>query len=104
MEERIKESDITVNDSLNRLTFTVECEQEDGVYCMQAKEFPYAIESSTDYEECRNKLVHSLKEWAMNLTADIKNWKTGHEKEIPYLMKILLSEESEIRECLRYAK
>ena len=91
---------------LKALTLTVECEEdeENGMYIMQAKEFPYAVEYDESYAVCREKLIRSLKEWAMNLAADFESWKAGREHEIPYLLMLLISSESEINECLRYEK
>lgn len=104
MEERkYSQTDIMIQ-TLKALPLTVESEYEDGVYCMQAKEFPYAIEYSRSKEKCQSKLVKSLKEWALNLAGDFDNWKAGHESEIPYIFKLLLSDEREITECLRYEK
>lgn len=107
MEERIPEKNFDLAEyvrELKELPLTVETDYDSGEYCMQVREFPYAIESGSTKAECESELLKSLKGWAESLMSDYENWLKGHETEVPYLVKILLSGESELRECLRYVK
>ncbi len=74
---------------LKGLSFTVEYDKEaDGSITGEVIEF-HALENAPTLKECEAKLISSMREWAI-----------GRLNEVPYLLKILLSSDEEIKSCL----
>ena len=90
--------------SLKGLPLTGEYEEDiDGV-TMQCAEFPDEYENAPTLEEARMKLVKGLKGWAESFTDNFEEMTRGREKEVPYLLKILISTEEELLSCLRSSR
>ena len=90
---------------LKSLPLTLEVEHEDGVL-MTCREFPeaYAYDELGDEESCLEALVRDMREWAVALSDGYDWWSKGRESEVPYLLKILVSNEEELLSCLRSNK
>ena len=92
---------MNIIDELKALPFTLNAEEDDSGVCVQVNEFPDAFDEEATYDETLKTLAHSLKDWGAALGDRIDSWKVGRENELPYLLKILVSSESELLECLR---
>ena len=88
---------------LKALPFTLNAERDDGGICLQVNEFPDAYDYGATYDETLGELAHSLKDWGRVTGDHVDEWRKGREEQLPYLLKILVSSEGELLECLRKA-
>lgn len=89
---------------LKSLPFTLKVEQDtDGVF-VQIKEFSPGYEEQATLDETLKALARSLKEWGKILGAEFEEWRKWHKEEVPALLKILVSSEDELLECLRNSR
>lgn len=89
---------------LKGLQLTGEYEEDSDGITMQCAEFPDEFENAPTLEEVRVKLVKGLKGWAESFTYDFVNMTRGHEEQIPYLIKALISTEEELLSCLKNSR
>lgn len=78
-------------------------QDEYGVYG-EVVEFPEEYEQTPTRDETIRALARGMKDWAKVLSSDVESWRKGRESEVPYLLKILVSSEEELVECLSYSK
>lgn len=91
-------------EELKALPFTLEVEQDkDGVF-VQVKEFPTEYEEEATFDETLKATAKGLKGWSEILAGDFERWSKYHKSEVLYLLKILVSSEEELLECLRSSK
>ena len=89
---------------LKALPFTLEVEQDtDGVF-IQPSEFPQEFEEEATFDDTLKAVAKGLKGWGNVIAADFDRWSISHKSEVPYLLKILVSSEQELLECLRKSK
>ena len=85
---------------LKGLSMTVEYDKEDdGSITGEVIEF-HALENVPTKQECEAKLISSMREWAEMHAENFQEWVIGRFNEVPYLFKILLSSDEEIKSCL----
>ncbi|MBQ6971798.1 MAG: hypothetical protein IJP86_05520 [Synergistaceae bacterium] len=88
---------------LKALPFTLNAERDDGGICVHVNEFPDAYDYGDTYDETLGILARSLKDCGRVIGDNVDSWRKGREKQLPYLLKILVSTEEELLECLRKA-
>ena len=89
-----------VVNQLKELPLTVEYDKEDdGSITGEVLEF-HALENAKTLNDCEDKLISSMKEWAEIHAENFQDWAKGRFNEVPYLLKILLSSDGELKSCL----
>ena len=89
---------------LKGLPLTVEYDKEDdGSITGEVLEF-HALENAKTLNDCEDKLISSMKEWAEIHAENFQDWAKGRFNEVPYLLKILLSSDGELKSCLHGKK
>lgn len=87
------------------LTFSYEVEPtEDGEFFAAVKEFPLAFVQCAKREDLPRELVKSMREWSEMLSGEFFEWRIGREGQVPYLLKIFLSNDEELLSCLNCVK
>ena len=86
---------------LKALPFTLETAQDDYGYYAKVREFPDEYEQEADREATMRAPARGLKGWSAVLSGNVDEWRKGHEEQLPYLLKVLVSSEDELTECLR---
>ncbi len=56
--------------------------------------------NAPEYETCRAELVKMLREFALSYCEDISDWLAHNPEELPYVVKICLSDDEELAQCL----
>ncbi|MBR0151018.1 MAG: hypothetical protein IJP89_06630 [Synergistaceae bacterium] len=56
--------------------------------------------NAPDYETCRAEMVKMLRGVAHSWCEDIDDWLSHNPSELPYIMKICLSTDEELKQCL----
>lgn len=64
-------------------------------------EVPHLIENAPTVEDGKNYLLKLLRERAYDYMNEFDYWVKGCPEELPYIMKIMLSNDEELKSCLR---
>lgn len=90
---------MNIIEALKAIPLTVKLEQHTHSVYGEIVEFPDEFEEEATQDAVIKELAKGLKGWAGILAAEY--FSTIDEKQIPYILKALVSTEQELEECLR---